>query len=125
MNRRHSKQRETILAMLRSTRAHPTADQIYDEVRKQVPRISKGTVYRDLKILQEDGAVKELSLPDTVSRFDATTEPHYHFRCDRCKRVFDLDEPVDQALDERVANRTGYKVTHHELEFRGLCRDCQ
>ncbi len=125
MNRRHSKQRETILAMLRSTRDHPTADQIYDEVRKQVPRISKGTVYRDLKILQEDGAVKELSPPDTVGRFDATMEPHYHFRCDRCGRVFDLDEAVDQELDARVAKRTGYKVTHHELEFRGLCRDCQ
>ena len=124
MNRRRTKQREAILAVLGNASDHPTADQTYEEVRKQLPRISKGTVYRDLKVLEEDGVVKELSLPGTVSRFDATVRPHYHFRCDRCGRVFDLDQPVIEELDARVAKRTGYKVTHHELEFRGLCREC-
>jgi Fur family peroxide stress response transcriptional regulator len=125
MNRRHTKQREAIRLFLKSTRTHPTASQVYDAVRQRVPNISKGTVYRDLKVLQAEGAVVESSLPGTLSRFEARLDPHYHFRCDRCGRVFDLDEPVDKELDDRVTKRTGYKVSHHELEFRGICKYCQ
>ena len=123
--RRETKQREAILRVLRNTRAHPTADWIYEEVKKEIPNISKGTVYRNLQVLQEDGAVSELNLNGTLSRFEAKQESHYHFRCEQCGRVFDLDEPVNNELDERVAKRTGFKVSHHQLEFRGLCRECQ
>jgi len=123
--RRETKQRETILRVLRNTRAHPTADWIYEEVKKEIPNISKGTVYRNLQVLQEDGSVSELNLNGTLSRFEAKQESHYHFRCEQCGKVFDLDEPVNNELDERVAKRTGFKVSHHQLEFRGLCIDCQ
>ncbi len=122
---RDTKQRGAILKMLMDTRSHPTADQIYDEVRKEIPNISKGTVYRNLQILQEEGAVTELKLNDTVSRYEVKQESHYHFRCEKCKRVFDLDEPVINDLNESVSKRTGYKVSHHQTEFRGLCKDCQ
>ncbi len=125
MNRRETKQREAILRILKNTRAHPTADQIYDAVRKEIPNISKGTVYRNLQVLQEDGAVSELNLNGTLSRYEAKQESHYHFRCEQCGRVFDLDEPVDKELDERVSKKTGFKVSHHQTEFRGLCKDCQ
>ena len=123
--RRETKQREAILRVLRNTRAHPTADWIYEEVKKEIPNISKGTVYRNLQVLQEDGAVSELNLNGTLSRFEAKQASHYHFRCEQCGKVFDLDEPVNNELDERVAKRTGFKVSHHQLEFRGLCIDCQ
>jgi Fur family peroxide stress response transcriptional regulator len=125
MKRRETKQREAILRVLRNTRSHPTADQVYDQVRKEIPNISKGTVYRNLQVLQEDGAVSELNLNGTLSRYEAKRESHYHFRCEKCGRVFDLDEPVNNALDEKVAKRTGFIVTHHQTEFRGLCKDCQ
>ena len=125
MNRRDTKQREAILRVLKNTRSHPTADQLYDEVRKEIPNISKGTVYRNLQVLQENGDVSELNLKGTLSRYEAKRESHYHFRCEKCGRVFDLDEPVNNELDERVAKRTGFKVTHHQTEFRGLCKDCQ
>ena len=123
--RRETKQREAILRVLRNTKAHPTADQIYDEVRKEIPNISKGTVYRNLQVLQEDGAVTELNLNGTLSRFEAKQASHYHFRCEQCGRVFDLDEPVNNELDERVSKRTGFTVSYHQTEFRGLCNDCQ
>ncbi len=123
--RRETRQREAILRVLINTKAHPTADWIYEEGRKEIPNISKGTVYRNLQVLQEDGAVTELNLNGTVSRFEAKQDSHYHFRCERCGRVFDLDEPVNNKLDERVAKRTGFTVSHHQLEFRGLCKDCQ
>jgi Fur family peroxide stress response transcriptional regulator len=114
-----------ILDLLRNTRSHPTADEIYDEVRKEIPGISKGTVYRNLQVLAEIGAISVLSIDDTQSRYEAKQESHYHFRCEKCGRVFDLDEPVDTEIDERVAERTGFKVSSHQTEFRGLCRDCR
>jgi Fe2+ or Zn2+ uptake regulation protein len=122
---RDTKQREAILRILRSTRSHPTADWIYEEAKKEIPHISKGTVYRNLKVLQENGQVSELNLDGTVSRFEAKRENHYHFRCERCGRVFDVDEPVDRKLDGKVARKTGLKISCHQLEFRGLCHDCQ
>ena len=123
--RRGTKQREAILKVLRNTRSHPTADQIYDEVRKEIPNISKGTVYRNLQVLQEERAVTELKLNGTVSRYEAKRESHYHFRCEKCGRVFDLDEPINKELDEKVSKRTGFTVSSHQTEFRGLCKDCQ
>ena len=125
MKRRETRQRKAILNLLRSADSHPTADRIYGEIRKAIPNISKGTVYRNLKILREKGEISELNLSGTISRYEGRQENHYHFRCDKCGRVFDLDEPVNNELDERVAKRTGFKVTYHQLEFRGLCKDCQ
>jgi Fe2+ or Zn2+ uptake regulation protein len=110
---------------LSNTISHPTADQIYDEVRKEIPNISKGTVYRNLQVLREDGFISELNLNGTLSRFEVKQESHYHFRCEKCGRVFDLDEPVDRELDEKISKQTGFRVSHHQTEFRGLCKDCQ
>ena len=122
---RQTKQRGAILRLLKAGYCHLTADQIYDEVRKGIPNISKGTVYRNLKVLRELGLVSELNLNDTVSRFEAKRDDHYHFRCERCGQVFDVDEPIDEELDRRIAERAGFKISCHQLEFRGLCHDCQ
>jgi len=122
---RRTKQREVILRVLRTTNSHPTVDWIYDEVRKEIPHISLGTVYRNLKLLREGGEILEVDLSGTFSRFDGNPDNHYHFRCEKCSRVFDVDEPVNTELDERVARKTGFKVSHHRIEFRGLCQECQ
>ena len=125
MARRATKQRAAILEILRNTRSHPTADQIYDAVRQQIPNISKGTVYRNLQVLREDKAITELNLNGTLSRYEEKQSGHYHFRCDKCGRVFDLDEPVNTEIDKGVSARTGFRVSSHHMEFRGLCKDCQ
>jgi Fur family peroxide stress response transcriptional regulator len=125
MNRRVTRQREAIFRILSSTRDHPTADQIYDEVRKEIPNISKGTVYRNLQVLEDDGAITELNLNGTLSRFEVKQANHYHFRCEKCGRVFDLNEPVDTELDKKISRQTGFAVSYHQTEFRGLCQDCQ
>ncbi len=90
-----------------------------------ISNISKGTVYRNLKILRDMGEISELNLSGKVSRYEGRQENHYHFRCEKCGRVFDLDEPVNNELDEKVARKTGFKVSYHQLEFRGLCKNCQ
>ncbi len=123
--RRETKQRKAILRILQDTRAHPTADSIYEEVKKEIPHISKGTVYRNLKILKENGEVSELHLKGTRSRFEVAQVRHYHFRCEQCGKVEDVDLPVDERLDQKAAHRTGFKIYYHQLEFRGVCLDCQ
>lgn len=125
MNRRETRQRRAILNFLRSTYSHPTADQIYDGVRKEIPNISKGTVYRNLGVLQEMGLVNELNLDGMVSRYDARQAEHYHFRCDGCGCVFDIDMPIDRELDRKASLKTGFNVLSHQLEFRGLCNSCK
>ncbi len=122
---RNSKQRELILRVLKRTTSHATADWVYEQVRREIPSISLGTVYRNLKSLQQEGKILELDLAGTQGRFDARNDNHYHFRCEQCGRIFDVDEPVNGELDERVARKTGFKASYHRLEFRGLCKDCQ
>jgi Fur family peroxide stress response transcriptional regulator len=123
--RRNTKHRKAILKILMNTRSHPTADDIYDEVRKEIPNISKGTVYRNLKVLQEMGQVRELNLDGTKSRFEVAIASHYHFRCENCSRVLDLDVPIHTELDREIAEQTGLSISYHQLEFCGLCHDCQ
>jgi Fur family peroxide stress response transcriptional regulator len=121
---RQTKQREAILRVLKNTRAHPTADSIYEKVKEEIPHISKGTVYRNLKVLQDTGQVSELNFEGALSRYETKQEAHYHFRCEKCGRVIDLDEPVNQELNDKVAVRTGFQILYHKIEFGGLCCDC-
>ena len=125
MKLRHTRQREAVLEVLRSSHSHPTADWVYEEVKKTLPRISKGTVYRNLKMLCENGEISELDLSGAIRQFEGRQESHYHFRCQRCGEIFDLNEPVNHDLDRRIAEQTGFVVACHHLEFHGLCRDCR
>ena len=125
MIKRNTKQRLAVLDLLRQTDSHPTADWMYDELRKVMPHISKGTVYRNLKVLREMGEITDLDMIGGITRFEGRLENHYHFRCESCGRVFDLDEPIMNELDTKIAEKTGFKVSCHRLEFRGLCHHCQ
>lgn len=122
---RKSTQKEAILRAVKGTRSHPTADWVYEQVRREIPNVSLGTIYRNLKSLKQEGEILELNFASTVSRFDGVTQNHYHFRCEQCGRIFDLDEPVDETLDDRIAQKTDFVVSNHRLEFCGLCQDCQ
>ncbi len=122
---RYSSRREAILRIVQGTQCHPTADWVYSEARKQLPGISLGTVYRNLKLLSESGQLHAYEGAGGVSRFDGCVTEHYHFRCQRCGVMVDVQEPVDRELDRRVAERTGLRVNYHVLEFRGLCVYCQ
>ncbi len=122
---RGSKQKDVILHTLMSTTSHPEADWVYEQVKKEIPHISLGTVYRDLKKLADEGKIQQLDIAGGTCRFDANARNHYHFRCERCGRVFDIDIPEEKGLNVKVAEKTGLKVNSHRLEFRGLCFDCQ
>lgn len=108
-----------------NARTHPGADWVYDQVRKEIPNISMGTVYRNLKLLAQAGEIQELEIAGSLSRFDGNTSPHYHFRCEKCGCLFDLDEPVDRTMEIRIAQKTGFIVKRHYLEFIGWCGGCR
>ncbi len=122
---RKSRQKEAILKALKGTTCHPTADWIYQQVRREIPNISLGTVYRNLKLMKQEGEILELDFAGTLNRFDGNAQNHYHFRCEQCDHVFDICEPLDNGINERVAHKTGFRVSSHRLEFRGLCNECQ
>ena len=124
---RKSKQKEAILGVVKGTTSHPTANWVYDQVRREIPNISLGTVYRNLKLLKEEGQILDIALDGTLNRFDGNTQYHHHLVCEQCGRVLDVisEEPMERAMVDRVAQRTGFKVTQHRYEFRGLCKDCQ
>jgi len=121
---RNTKQREVILSVLRGTDTHPTADWVYQEVRKELPNISLGTIYRNLRILVESGQALELSFSSDCSRFDGNPENHYHFACTECGNVYDIDMPLVQGLDAEAEKASGHKVMFHRLEFYGICQAC-
>jgi len=121
---RKTKQRGAILRVLQSTDTHPTADWVYQEVRKEMPNVSLGTIYRNLKTLVEMGEVQELSYGSGYTRYDGKAHDHYHFVCEQCGRIEDLEIECMAELDREVAREIGGKVFRHRLEFYGTCSEC-
>jgi Fur family transcriptional regulator, peroxide stress response regulator len=122
---KQTRQRELVLSLLKDNYSHPSADWIYEEARKKIPDISKGTVYRNLAVLTEKGKITELELGGSVTRYEPRQPFHYHFKCDRCGKVADINLPVARKLNHDAALATGFKITGHQLEFHGLCLGCQ
>ncbi|MCK8817925.1 transcriptional repressor [Natroniella sulfidigena] len=123
--RRMTKQRKKILEVLRSTTSHPTADWIYEQVKKEIPNISLGTIYRNLNVLREMGELMELNYGSSYSRFDGNPENHYHFSCLDCGKVMDVDIDVKKEMNQKVANVIEGEVEYHRSEFFGYCSDCK
>jgi len=121
---KRSKQRDRILNVLRRTRSHPTAEWVFERVREELPKISLGTVYRNLHVLREQGKIQELDFGEGLKRYDAFVEPHYHFVCDACGTVRDLDVPSFDDVNDRVRQLVADEVHTHRLDFFGTCGDC-
>ena len=125
MNLRQSRQRDVVLAVVRSTMDHPTADWVFREARRRLPRISLGTVYRNLKQLAESGLIREIHSGGQQARFDGNTGRHYHIRCLGCGRVNDLPMSIDLRLEQEAGRSINYRILGHEMEVHGLCPLCQ
>ena len=121
----HSKQRDSILKFLSNTKNHPTADTIYDGLRKEYPNISLGTVYRNLALLCETGDIIKISVPGQPDRYDFTTANHYHFICKKCGRVIDLPKDFMESLNEMANEGFEGVITEHICQFYGYCADCK
>ncbi len=124
INRRMTKQRQIIIQELKKVTSHPTADQLYEMVRKRLPKISLSTVYRNLETLSAEGMVLKMDSAGTQKRFDGTVEDHYHIRCSQCGRVDDVHMETIPEIEEIARRRSNYQSVSHIIEFTGICPDC-
>ena len=123
-DRRMTQQRKEILDVLKKIDTHPTADEIYDRVKQKLPRISLGTVYRNLEVLSEIGEIQTLELSGSLKRFDWDPQKHYHIRCVRCDRVENAPLAPMNQLENKLYQSTVFEIIGHNLEFIGLCPEC-
>lgn len=127
----YSKQRDLILNIVKSTDVHPTAEWVYQEARKVMPKIGIATVYRNLNALTEMGAIRKVTGPDNLDRFDGFTENHYHMACVCCGRLMDL-KPVDEgalakltALAQETFGEADETMTLSTVLLNGFCEECR
>ncbi|WYD81904.1 MAG: transcriptional repressor [Candidatus Electrothrix gigas] len=118
-------QRQILLEELSKVSSHPTACELYEIVRKRLPRIGLGTVYRNLELMVHAGMIRKLELGGKQKRFDARTDLHYHVRCSVCGKMADISLPVEEKIIEHAAQKTSYKILGHNVEFIGECPACQ
>ncbi|MGL4510036.1 Fur family transcriptional regulator [Cetobacterium sp.] len=120
-----SKQRELILNYILNSHEHLTADTIYADLKKDNPELSLGTVYRNLTKLTEIGAIKKVSLPNQVDKFDKNLEPHAHFICDECGSITDINIPeVDKFLN-KISKDEDISIRKYDLTLNGTCKKCK
>lgn len=123
--RRNTPQRRVILQELCQMKSHPTAAELYAVVRQRLPRVSLGTIYRNLEVLHEDGMIQKMEFAGAETRFDGTLEQHYHVRCTECGRIEDI-YPLDPGQTPvQPSEMAGFAVTGHRLEYFGVCPDCR
>jgi Fur family peroxide stress response transcriptional regulator len=98
---------------------------VYSKLKDEFPNLSMGTVYRNLSVLMDQGLINKIDFGSTFDRFDANIGPHYHFVCERCGAIMDLELPVDESLNERVNSATPFTAERHRIEFYGICGRCK
>jgi Fur family transcriptional regulator, ferric uptake regulator len=118
-------QRTIILEELGKLKTHPTADELYRTVKKRLPKISLGTVYRNLEILSGSGLIQKIEIPGTVKRFDGNADIHHHMRCISCGAVRDIHTRLAVSLPEIPGDIDGYHIVGCRLDLIGICPECR
>jgi Fe2+ or Zn2+ uptake regulation protein len=120
-----TRQRAAVFDYLRRVDRHPTAEEVFLAVKRELPKISLATVYKNLEALVTCGAVSKLTYGDSAARYDIRTDHHYHSRCIKCDRITDLEPEADQKVLELVKPPRGFKVEDYRLEILGKCKSCR
>lgn len=125
MERRNTIQKDLVLKTVLELKRHLTADEVYESIKKDHPRIGKGTVYRNLGILVEEGAIRKVEIPNGPDRFDFTLKKHYHVRCLECGEVFDVDMDELPDLSKKIHDTHGMQFLDYDILFKGVCPACR
>jgi Fur family peroxide stress response transcriptional regulator len=123
--KKHSRKRDEILGLIRSTTVHPSARWVYERLKTAFPKLSLGTVYRNIKSFREDGELVSVGVVQGEERFDGRVQPHPHFICSRCGKIIDIDGGMDKTLKEPAVLSPDLYVDHRKTVFYGLCGDCR
>ena len=114
---RETRQKKAILKYLDNNTTHPTAEEVYEAVKREIPGISIGTVYRELKKMSEKRIIRKIE--GKRKRFDYNTSNHAHFKCSKCGAIFDVDYKID------YKKLRGFEIKSHDLTFNGICEKCK
>lgn len=125
MNKRETIQKKLVLEAVRTLGCHATAEEIYAQVSAAYPSVSKGTVYRNLNSLSEDGEISRIEIPGGADRFDHNCTNHYHVVCVRCGKVFDVDVEPAVSLTEQIRDAHGFDFLGCDIVFKGICPACK
>lgn len=125
MIKRHTVQCDLVLEMVNKLRNHATADEIYEEIIKAHPTISRATVYRNLQRLSDMGEIRKWSFPGGADRYDHLSFDHYHIKCQKCGRVYDVDMDYIPDIEKSIRNKNGFDFTGHMIIFEGICPECK
>ncbi|MDR1699928.1 MAG: transcriptional repressor [Lachnoclostridium sp.] len=123
-NKRLTVQRQLILDSVKELNKHATAEQVYEDVNKKYPTISKATVYRNLRQMAESGELLNIGSFLGSAHYDHNCHMHYHFICKKCGKVYDVNEFYPD-INDRITDMDGFDVKHHNLTFYGLCPNCK
>ena len=123
----YSRQREIILDTLTRNAVHPTAEKLFQIIRDENPDTNIGiaTVYRNLRKLADMGVIKRIEGLEDAEHFDHNTHTHYHFMCENCKKVYDIEADVAPSLIENTQKQTGFIINGYDIVYHGICKDCQ
>ena len=121
----YSVQKEIVLNALRENVVHPTADFLCDKIKTEYPNIGTATVYRNLKKMSMDGTIKKIDGLENATHYDHNTFEHYHFMCDKCKRIFDVPADIAPNIREKACKATGFVITDFDVILHGICNHCQ
>jgi Fe2+ or Zn2+ uptake regulation protein len=124
ISRRFTRQRKVILDTLKATDTHPTAEDVYNRLKKDYPDLSLGTVYRNLNVLCELGEITRVDGNFPSDRFDGNNFPHYHLYCNSCKGILDLPITYASEIDENVRREAKCEIFSHSILFSGICASC-
>ena len=123
---RMTPQRMAVLRVLAESKQHPSVDQIYRQIKVDLPTTSLATVYKTLELLKEMNQVLELRVGHGGSRYNgAHAHPHPHLICTSCGEILDLEIDVPEEVSHHVMQETGYQIVNHRLDFVGICPKCQ
>lgn len=125
MIKRNTFQRTLVFETVNALKHHPTADEIYLDVIKTHPNISRATIYRNLNQLCEAQQINKVEVPDGADRFDYLLSNHYHAKCSLCCGIFDVDMQYIQDLQKSIGDSQGFEFSGHDIIFRGICRNCK
>ena len=125
MEHRNTIQKELVRKAVFEMKRHVTADEVYEFIRADYPTIGKGTVYRNLSVLAEEGSIRRVEIPDGPDRFDFTLPEHYHVRCVKCGAVSDVDMEVLPDLLRNIRNTHGMEFLSYDILFKGICPACR
>lgn len=123
--KRNTIQAALVLEAVNKLKSHATADEIYGEVVREHPHISRGTVYRNLNRLAQEGKIRKLEFSGGADRYDHLCYDHCHVRCEKCGRVFDVDMDFVLGLEKNIRDARGFQFTGYDIIFRGICPDCR